>query len=109
MLGSSWGDAGWSTIGSYADVTGYQAVSTDVASKYWLIGAYNAIFSGGETVLNGGTLTAGNDGLKLASVKGDIGTPRVPPTDVPEPGTLAIFALAMVGLFGNRRKLALKA
>lgn len=64
------------------------------ASKMWLIGAFNSVFGGNSGL-------EGNDGFKLASVGFNVPTPD---SDIPEPSTLAIFGLALVGLVSKRRK-----
>ncbi len=102
--GDTWSSVfnnGWSTIAHYGNVSdySYQAVTTDVTSKYWLIGAYNPVFTGGDTY--GSVGTGYRDGMKLAAVKG---TTTTPPTDVPEPGTLAILAAGFAGLVARRKK-----
>jgi hypothetical protein len=92
----------WSTIGEYRDVSdySYQDVATDVESKYWLVGAYNPIFvNPGETV--GQWASANNDGFKLASVQG---VTSINPTSVPEPGTLAILSLGLLGFFSMKKR-----
>jgi hypothetical protein len=100
---SSIAGTNWSTIGHYGNVSdySYQSVTTDVKSKYWLIGAYNPTFTGaGETTNGPGT--GWRDGFKLASVTGQTYTP--PSTNVPEPGTMAILASGLLGLFATRRR-----
>lgn len=96
-------NAGWDTIGNYGNVGDYdyQSVATGVSSKYWLVGAYNPVFTGGAETSG---LGAGNDAFKLASINANFTKSTRPPTDVPEPSSLAIFALAIVGLLRNKRK-----
>ncbi|ASP47299.1 exosortase-dependent surface protein XDP1 [Cognaticolwellia beringensis] len=68
-----------------------------VYSNFWLIGALNASAFGGETDWEG------NDGMKLAGVKFTT-SQQLPATSVPEPSTIALFGLAIVGLFASSRK-----
>lgn len=96
-------DTNWSTIGHYGNVAAYnyQSVTTDVTSKYWLIGAYNPTFE--NAGVSTSVLGKGNDGFKLASVTGQTFTPTTT-TNVPEPGTLAILASGLLGMFATRRR-----
>jgi hypothetical protein len=96
--------ANWSTIGYYGNVaaTGYQAVTTDVTSKYWLIGAYNPTFNSPGEALGVYDIGA-RDGFKLASITGQTFTPDTS-TSVPEPGTLAILASGILGMVATRRR-----
>lgn len=97
---SSLTSSNWSGVGRYSNVgaTNYQAVNTDIISKYWLIGAYNPVF---DTPTQG-AWSSNNDGFKLASVTGQTYTPTTT-TNVPEPGTIAILASGLLGLFATRR------
>lgn len=108
LAGNTWGDiagsGNWSTVGEYRDVASYnyQNVTTDVKSKYWLIGAYNPIFANPGEV-TGNWESAGNDGFKLASVRGVTSTGTVVVT-VPEPSSLAILGLGLLGFLSVRKK-----
>lgn len=65
-------------------------------STHWLIGSLNSVF--------GGTMgMEGNDGMKLAGVSFD---KKVISTSVPEPSSMLLFCLAIIGLAtSGRRKL----
>lgn len=107
--GSTWNTIAqsWTSVGNYSDVDNYsyQSISTSIKSKYWLISAYNPIFNGPH--IGSGYLGDGNDGFKLTSLAGTKPTTsRKPPTDVPEPGMLALFSLGLLSLATTRRKRA---
>ncbi|MCJ8318860.1 MAG: PEP-CTERM sorting domain-containing protein [Colwellia sp.] len=70
--------------------------TSGVESTYWLIGALNTVF-GGDYAMEG------NDGMKLAGVSFTKGTPTSS-TSVPEPSSIAIFALGLMGLLASNRK-----
>lgn len=66
--------------------------TSGVASKYWMIGAYNQYFGNG--------LTSGDDYLKFSGLTT---TTTRPTTEVSEPVTLSLFAMALVMLAGRRK------
>lgn len=96
-------NAGWTAIGHYANVGTTTAkainnVGVPVVSSYWLIGAYNPLAltpsanPGGAVNFDPGRY----DYVKLASVIGILA--------VPEPGSIALVGLALVGLIAMRRR-----
>lgn len=106
LLGSTWdsivNDFSYFSQ-SYANVDDYSttdssADTSGVFSKFWLIGAYNPIFGQAE----GGDFEVDSDGIKLASVTGS-----KKQTEVPEPSTLALLSLTMIGLFTSRKRVLL--
>lgn len=64
--------SGWSIVGNYANVgtnVNYNINSAHIASRYWLVGAYNNAFG------TGSGLNVGNDYIKLSAVFGQIAIP----------------------------------
>ena len=107
--------AGWQLVGNYGDLavdttTAYSPVNAgNLGSSWWLISAYNSSYGAATS----GTVDQGNDFFKLYAVEGTKCTSTTagvcgPGTSVPEPGSLALASLAMVGVFAGRRRLVWK-
>ena len=88
---------GWKLVGNYADVapnTARPVNPNSLSSSYWLIGAFNNAFGTGPN------LDIGNDYVRLLSVT----TTPAGPNGVPEPSSVVLAAIALLGLSAVRRR-----
>ncbi|WP_227815683.1 exosortase-dependent surface protein XDP1 [Nitrogeniibacter aestuarii] len=97
---------GWVGIADLSDVgTSWGATNSTTFSSYWLVGAFNPAFNGNTS------WSTGNDMVKLAAVSANVctgvvsnGTCGQQSTGVPEPGSLALAGLGLLGVLGMRRR-----
>ena len=85
---------GWALVSNVdGSAAGTYGVNTgNLSSSYWLVTAFNSAFGGSAG-------SVGVDGFKLLGVSSGL-----PGTSVSSPGTLALAGLALVGMFGVRRR-----
>jgi len=110
LLNNSWNLLGssWQTVSTSNTTTGSKStgISNSTYSSYWLIGAYNYLL--GSATASAPTISSA---IKLASVtgcvQGDVtstGCTIVRPSSVPEPGSMALIGLALLGMISMRRR-----
>lgn len=99
---------GWELVGNYADLsttTAKNVNSTSKTSSWWLISAYNTAYGAapaGDQATSG--LQGGNDYFKVLSIAGTATKVTPPPQGVPEPGSIALLGLGLVGMVAARRR-----
>lgn len=74
---------------------------SNLTSSYWLLSAYDAGYGTSTSGTKIGTVTTGVDQLKFLAV--GTTSPLVPPQSVPEPVSLALVGVALVGAAAARR------
>jgi PEP-CTERM motif len=66
--------------------------AANVSSSWWLISAYSSS-------LGGGNLDSVSDFVKIQSISS-----KTPTNDTPEPGSIALFGLGLIGMVASRRR-----
>lgn len=101
--------SGWSLVGNYANVGQMTnpdnfvdiSSSTPIFSSFWLVSAYTGGAAGSScsncTTQNGYMLDSGNDAFKLLQVAGS-------QKSVPEPGSIVLLGLGLLGIAATRRR-----
>ena len=89
---------GWTLVGNYADLVLNQSKAINgganpISSSWWLISAYNSTYNGSAA------LDTVADYVKILAISSQDIIKKAP-----EPGTLALAALAVTGLLTMRRK-----
>ena len=107
--------SGWSLVGHYGNVgsntnpDNTAKITSNISTSWWLVSAYSSNYGTSvaeqyQTCKNSsGTSICGdgNDYFKLMSVAGNVSPPD---NKVPEPGSLTLAAVGLLGIFGVSRR-----
>jgi hypothetical protein len=101
LLTNGWEDiAHMYNVNSWPGDTGTFNTDNAVASRYWLVGAYNPALNPSNT-FTGTNTSWPTDYFKISGISGSYRQP--PPPPVPEPATVLMMTLGL-GFLGARRK-----
>jgi hypothetical protein len=102
--------AGWDWVGDYSTLSTNSTLNFNTGNDartavWWLVSTYNSAYS---TVPVPGSFGDANDYFKLKGFSGSVIASVPPSSDVPEPGTFALFGIALIGFAAARRTLRAK-
>lgn len=115
--------SGWELVGNYGDVAydtnpaapNQNINASGLTSTWWLITAYNSGLAG-KTKTTGTELSDNNDFFKIFAVAGTACSTQIVNGQcgtgggkLPEPATLALTSVALLGVAGLRRRQSIKA
>ena len=101
---------GWDWVGDYSTLSTNSTLNFNTGSNaktgaWWLVSAYNSAYTSAP-IQNG--FGNGNDYFKLNGFGGALVVAAPPPSKIPEPGSFALFGIALVGFAAARRKWQVK-
>jgi hypothetical protein len=99
---------GWELVGNYGNAASSSTITQNFnagnkSSSWWLVSAYGAYTANSSTERLGSVGTGSSDYVKILAVSGD---KAPPPPQVPEPGSLVLMGVALLGALGMQRRKA---
>lgn len=96
---------GWEWVGDYSALKpsnplNFNTGTNAKTASWWLVSAYNSGYSGRAAT---GSLSNGDDYFKLSGFAGSVVDPA-PSSQVPEPGSFALFGIAVLGFVAARSR-----